>query len=244
MADNQILPNQTSGNGSMHAQIEERFHWLRSEFIPKHGTKLLVALLVIVAGIVLGVQYQNSAKETQKKLNEDLGKAFNYLYENKTDSAGAALEAFLAKGGISTLQESKAALLLGNLQFQKGDLDAAQASYARAAKAAGSVVVIKSGAEHGLATVSIEKKDFAKAAEQLEAFASSYGKRTGNLEARYSKTESSDEITTVPDALWKLTLCYVELQKLDKAKATADRLVKVYGTSRQATQARKLLATL
>jgi TolA-binding protein len=78
----------------------------------------------------------------------------------------------------------------------------------------------------------------------LEAFVKSYGVRTGNLKDRYSKKEPTDEITTVPDALWKLTLVYSELQKPDQAKATANKLITVYGTSRQAAQARKFLATL
>lgn len=244
MADNQNLPNQASGQSSAHHDIEARFHYFRQEFFPKHGAKLLVVLVVVVAAIIGIQQYQSRAKGAELALNEDLGKAFNYLYQNKSDSAASALEALLAKPGASKLQQAKAALLLGNLQFQRKDYDAATKSFERVLANAGDVVVLSSAAEHGMATAAMEKKDFAKAAQLLESFVKNYGKRTGNLEDRYAKEEPADAIVTVPDALWKLSLVYVELQKPDQAKATAEKLLKVYGSSRQATQAKKFLATL
>jgi len=243
MADNQNIPNQSAG-ASIHDELEARFHWLRQEFLPKHGAKLIAVVVVVVAVIIGIAQFQSKSKASELALNEDLGKAFNYLYEGKSDSATSALEAFLAKPGSSDQQQAKAALLLGNLQFQHGNLDGAEQSFARAKAKAGDIMLIKSGAEHGLATLAIEKKDYSKAADLLESFIKTYGQRTGNLKDRYAKTEAADEITTVPDAMWKLTLVYSELQKPDLAKATADKLVKIYGASRQAVQARKFLATI
>jgi len=244
MADHQNIPNQSSGHNSIHNELEARFHFLRQEFLPKHGIKIVAVLLVVVLAIFAGVQYQAKSKATSLLLNEDLGRAFNFIYDGKTDSANVALETLLAKSGLNNLQQAKAALLLGNLQLQKGQFDAAGVSFARSQSTAGSAVLIKSGAEHGLATVSIEKKDYTKAAEQLESFVKTYGKRTGDLEDRFAKTEPGDEITTVPDAMWKLTLVYAELQKNDQAKATAEKLVKIYGASRQAAMAKKFLGTL
>jgi TolA-binding protein len=243
MADNQNIPNQASGQ-SFHHELEARFHHLRQEFLPKHGTKLLVGILVIAAGVVGLIQYQAKTEQATAALNQDLGKAYSHLYGNKSDSAAVVLEGMLAKSGISGLPEAKAALLLGNIQFQKGDFDAAGKSFERSRASAGDVELIRSGAEHGLATVSIEKKDYTKAVQQLESFVKTYGKRSGNLEDRFTQKEQVDPIVTVPDALWKLTLCYVELKQTDKAKVTADNLIKIYGESRQATSARKLLATL
>jgi TolA-binding protein len=244
MADHQNIPNQSTGNNSFHNELEARFHYLRQEFLPKHGIKIGIAFVAVIA-VAFGVmQYQAKAKAQSLLLNEDLGKAFNFLYEGKSDSATLAFEAVLAKSGLTSLQQAKAALLLGNLQLQNGQIDQAGVSFARAQANSGSAVLIKSGAEHGLATVAMEKKDFAKAAVLLESFIKTYGKRTGNLEERFAKTEPGDEITTVPDALWKLTLVYTELQKNDQAKLTAENLVKIYGSSRQATMAKKFLGTL
>lgn len=243
MADNQNIPNQTSGHSSHH-ELEARFLYFRQEFLPKHGTKLLVALVAVVAVIIGAQQYFSSTKAAELTLNEDMGKAFNLIYENKGDSAAGALEAFLNKPGASKLQQAKAALLLGNIQFQAKDYDAASKSFERAIASAGSAELIRSAAEHGLATTAIEKKDYAKAAQLLESFVKTYGKRTGDSEDRFTKEEPVDAIVTVPDALWKLALVYAELQKPEQAKATAEKLVKVYGASRQATQAKKFLATL
>jgi TolA-binding protein len=244
MADNQNLPNQGDGHSSAHHELEVRFLYFRQEFLPKHGTKLLVVLVAIVA-IIFGVQqWQSRSKAAELALNENLGKAFNFVYENKSDSAAAALEALLNKSDASKLQQAKAALLLGNLQFQRKDFDGAAKSFERVIATAGDAELLRSAAEHGLATTAIEKKDYAKAAALLEAFVKAYGKRTGDLEERFTKEEPADAVVTVPDALWKLTLVYSELQKPEQAKASAEKLLKIYGNSRQATQAKKFLATL
>jgi len=71
-----------------------------------------------------------------------------------------------------------------------------------------------------------------------------YGKRTGNLAKRYTKTEPVDKIPTVPDALWKLTLCYLETGDQENAKQTAEKLMTIYGDSQKAADASKLLATM
>jgi hypothetical protein len=71
-----------------------------------------------------------------------------------------------------------------------------------------------------------------------------FDERTGNLAKRYAKTEPVDPVATVPDALWKLALCHLEQGDTAQAKATAERLLKLYGTSREAQSAQKLLATL
>ena len=228
----------------MHQELEDRFHWLRQEFLPRHGSKVLVLIVVIVAVVIGIMQYQNKTKVAEATFNSELGKSFSFLYQNHIDSAMVSLQALLAKPGVSGLAEAKAALLLGNLQFQKGELDGAEKSFERSQRAAHGVVLIQSAAEHGLATVSMEKKDYAQAVTRLESFVKTYGKRDGDLAAFYAKSGKMDEITTVPDALWKLALVYVELKQNDKAKTTAEHLLKVYGDSRQAVNARKLLATL
>jgi len=244
MADNQNIPNQAAGQSSMHNDLEARFHWLRQEFLPKHGTKILVVVALIVAGVVGYSQYSAKSKAAELALNEDLGKGFDLMARGQADSAGVVLEALVANVHASKLQQAKAALLVGNLKFQQNNYDAAAKYFQLASNNAGDAVVIKSGAEHGLATVAIEKKEYDKAAQLLEAFVSAYGKRSGDLEARYSKKEAIDPVTTVPDALWKLTLVYSELKKNDQAKASAEKLLKIYGTSREATSAQKFLATI
>ena len=240
MADNatQNMPNPSA------SKAESILDTFKDEFLPRHGTKLLVALLMIVGGFFGYQQYQKSVASREAAAAETVGKGFDHLYNGRADSARIVLESAISSGSLSPLSLAKAALLVGNLHLQNGDLDGAASFYQKAMDNAKGSVLIESGARHGLATAAIEKKDYQKAASLLEAFVSSYGKRTGDLAARYAKTEPVDEITTVPDALWKLSLCYAELKQNDKAKATAEKLVRIYGESRQALQARKFLATL
>ena len=91
----------------------------------------------------------------------------------------------------------------------------------------------------------MDKKDYATAAKLLEQFVSEFGERSGDLEDRYQKKEAADAVPTVPDALWKLALVYQQLGSNDKAKATAEKLLKVYGDNPvYSDRAKKFLATL
>lgn len=242
MAEKDIKTQAEGDHSSQSARLEVMLQSIRQDFFTRHGTKLLIAAAMVVGLVLFMVQQSSQSRTEAVQLNEKLGAAFNYLYQNKTDSAAASLEAFIAES--KGLPLAKAALLLGNIKFQKGEFDVAATLYNRAISAGKDSELILSGAEHGLATVAIEQKDYGTAISRLESFVSKYGKRTGDLEDRLNQTEEVDPVVTVPDALWKLTLCYAEQQKPEQAKATAQRLLKVYGNSRQAINAKKFLATL
>ena len=110
---------------------------------------------------------------------------------------------------------------------------------------AGSLPLIRGGALHGQAAVAIEQKDYAAAVTLLEKFIAEFGKRTGDLEDRYEKVEPADPVPTVADALWKLSLVYNQMGYPDKAKASAEKLLKNYGDSPlYSDRAKKLIATL
>ena len=135
--------------------------------------------------------------------------------------------------------------MAGNIRFQNGEFDAAAILYQKALDNAGSLPLIRGGAMHGQAAVAIEKKDYAAAAGLLEKFVSEFGKRTGDLEDRYEKLEPADQVPTVADALWKLSLVYNEMGFSDKAKVSAEKLLKIYGDDPlYSERAKKLLATL
>lgn len=241
---NASTPGSSTTNSGFSGDLEARLQWFRQEFIGRHGTKLAVVAGVIAVAIFAYYQYSASQKAAQLLLNETLGKGYQAIMEGKTDSAQAAFAEVIAHGKSSDLQKAKAALMLGNLRLQARNLDGASEAYGVAISNAHEAVLLKSGAAHGLAVVAMEKKDYPQAAKLLEDYAKEYGKRTGNLEDRYAKSEPSDPVTLVPDALWKLTLVYNEMKDAAKAKETAERLVKVYGDSPIAAQARKFLATL
>lgn len=212
-------------------------------FLQEHGTKILATVVVVIAIVVGVTRYADSRKVANAEGAALLGKGMTLVYAEKYDEALAEFEAQMPS--LSGLHLAKAALLSGNIKYRAGDFDGAGKLFETAAGNAGSATLILAGALHGSASVSIEKKDYAKAASQLEAFIDKFGRRDGDLEARYSKEEPADLVPTVSDALWKLTLCYQELGKVAEAKATAERLKKVYGDKPEvASKVDKFLASI
>ncbi|MDR0516789.1 MAG: tetratricopeptide repeat protein [Fibromonadaceae bacterium] len=224
--------------------VESFLEYLKKDFFPRHGTKVLIALLLIGVAIFAVIQNLEAFKQKETVQAEELGKSLAYIYEGKGDSALTALEASIQGGSLTGLNLAKAALLAGNLHMQSGNLDNAESLYKSAVLNAGKAEIIYSAAEHGLAVLAMERQNYAEAISLLNAFVGKYGKRTGDLAKRYAKTEPVDAITTVPDAMWQLTLCYVETGDIEKAKQTAQKILKIYGESPRAPYAQKLLATL
>lgn len=223
------------------AQLEATWHWVRTQLVPQHGTKLMAVVVILVLGLIFFQKQQASVAQTVVAQREELGVAFDHLYRTQNDSAEILLEAFLSKPDLDPLLQAKAALLLGNLKYRKADFAAAQGFFQKAQASSEGLPLIESAAEHGLASVEMEQKNFEAAAQKWEAFVAKYEKRTGDLQARYAGEEPVNLVVSIPDALWKLTLCYQELQNEAKMKATAEKLVAVYGKSKQAQQAQKIL---
>ena len=215
------------------------------QFFIQHGTKVLVGLaliLVVVAGVI---QVKESRKAAAAEQAELLGVGMTYLYANEKDSALVEFENKIASGKLEGLALAKAALLAGNIKFEKKDFDGAAFLFQTTLDNAGSAPLVRSAAMHGLAAVKMEKGDFSAAANFLEKYIAEFGKRSGDKEDRYQKDEPADEVPMVADAMWKLTLVYQQLGASDKAKATAERLLQVYGDNRAfADKARKFLASL
>ena len=215
------------------------------EFFVQHGSKVLVALAVILVVVAGVVQFKDSRKAAAVEQAELLGTGLTYLYVNDKDNALNEFEAKINSGKLNGLALAKAALFAGNIKFEKADYDGAIALFQKSIDNAGSVALVRSAAMHGLAAVKMEKGDFSAAANFLEKYIAEYGKRTGDKEDRYQKDEPADEVPMVADAMWKLTLVYQQLGASDKAKATAERLLVVYGDNRAfADKARKFLAAL
>ena len=215
------------------------------QFFVQHGTKVLVALavvLVVVAGVI---QVRDSRKAAAAEQAELIGAGLTYVYAGENDSALVEFEAKIQSGKLEGLALAKAALFAGNIKFEKGDFDGAAALFQKSFDNAGSVALVRSAAMHGLASVKIEKADYSAAAGLLEKYISEFGKRTGDKEDRFQKEEPQDEVPMVADAMWKLTLVYQQLGANDKAKNTAERIVEVYGDNQQyADKAKKFIASL
>ncbi|MCL2260473.1 MAG: tetratricopeptide repeat protein [Fibromonadales bacterium] len=240
---NETKPN--SNNNVSHNSGDALMEYLKEDFFPKHGTKVVIALCIVAIGIFAFAQNLKASSDKEIAMAEELGKGLSYMYAGKTDSALAVFEGAINGGTLKGLSLAKAALLSGNIHLQSLSLDNAEALYKQAISNASGVEIISSAAEHGLAVVAMERQNYSEAIALLNAFVNKYGKRTGDLAKRYAKTEPVDKVPTVPSALWKLALCYLETGDKDKAAQTAEKILKIYGDSQKiADDASKLLATL
>lgn len=226
------MANETNNNSS---EIKD--------FFVAHGSKLVavvIAIIVIVVGVVQFRDHQKAAAAEQAEL---LGPGMALLYAGEKDKALAEFESKMNEGKLSGVALAKAALYSANVKFESGDFDAAAVLFQKSLDNAGSVVLVRSAALHGLAAVKIEKGDYSAAAGLLEKYVGEFAKRTGDKEDRYQKDEPMDEVPMVADAMWKLTLVYQQLGAADKAKKTAERILEVYGDNQTfADKARKFLA--
>jgi tetratricopeptide (TPR) repeat protein len=233
-----------SSSKTVSNSAESLFEYLKKDFFPRHGTKIVIILFLAMAAIYAIVQHLNTVAEKEAAMAEELGKGLTYMYAGKGDSALITFENTIQSGSLRGLPLAKAALLVGNIHLQNGNLDSAEILYKQTISNSSDVEIISSAAEHGLAVIAMERQNYPEAISLLNTFADKYGKRTGDLAKRYARTEPIDKIPTVPDVLWKLTLCYLETGDEEKAKQTAQKLLKIYGDSQKAVEASKLLATL
>jgi tetratricopeptide (TPR) repeat protein len=215
------------------------------DFFAEHGVKIAGVFLVVVIAVAATVHFIESKKGTDAVQAELIGKGLNYVYTGKNDSALVELESLIQGNKVSGLALAKVSLLAGNIKYQNGDMDGAAVLFQKSLDNAGSTALIRAGAMHGRAAVAMEKKDYAAAANLLEKFVDEFGERTGDLEDRYTKSEPADLVPTVPDALWKLTLVYTEMGAKDKAKASAEKILTIYGdNAAYSDKAKKYLAAL
>jgi TolA-binding protein len=217
--------------------------WFLVDFWPRFGKQTLYALVgiaVVVAGIFW---YTGNREASEAKENKELGQAYIYYSEDKLDSAEAFLNSFV-KSSHSRLVQDKANLMLGQIQFNKGKYDEAIRIFSQVDLTNTKQPLVSSGAMHGLASSYIQNKNYPLAAETLEKFVSTFGKRSASPSEKVAGKEVADLSPAVPNALWKLALVYRELKNADKEKATASKLVAIYPESRESFDATRLLAQI
>jgi TolA-binding protein len=217
--------------------------WFMDVFVPQYGKQAGIVIATVAIGLMAWFGYRGMSNKAEHTANRMLGKAYVFLSQENLDSAAAALQDVLndGPGGVA---ESKAHLLLGNVRYSQGRFDDALKSYSAVKVSSTRYPLIASGALHGLAAASMEKKDYAKAVEYLEKFVHDFGRRSGNPSEKLAGEEVVDPVPAMPNALWKLALCYRELKDNAKAKAIAEKLVKVYPESREGADAAKLIVQL
>ena len=227
------------------AALPESSAWSRflEEFYLRYMREIWIAVAVIVVAVVgyfAYTQYQHKAAEAS---NKKLGEAYVLLRDENLPAAEAALVSFLA-ANPSGIAADKANLYLGKVYYSQQRYDEALAAYSKVGKGKKNTALIYSGALHGRAAASMQKKDYAAAVPVLEELVDTYGKRTGDPEEQVEGEEVVDPSPAVPNALFKLALCYRELGQNDKAKAAAEKLTRIYPETREGKDAAKLLVLL
>lgn len=215
------------------------------DFFVRHGSKIIAALVVVLLIVVGVVQYKDARKAAAEEQAEILGVGMSYLYAGEKENALENFESQINSGKLKGLALGKAALYAANIKFERNEFDAALPLFQKALDNAESSALVRSAAMHGIAAVNMEKGDLAQAASLLEKYVSEFGKRTGDMEDRYQKDEPVDEVPMVADAMWKLTLIYQQQGSVDKSKAMAEKILKIYGDDQTyADKAKKFLASI
>lgn len=217
--------------------------WFMDVFVPQYGKQAGILIATVAIGLMVWFSYRGMTNKTEHTSNRMLGQAYVFLAQDKLDSAAATLTNVL-QSGPGGIAEAKANLLLGNVRYAQARYDEAIKAYSVVNVSSTKYPLIASGALHGLAASTMEKKDYTKAAEYLEQFVHDFGRRSGHPEEKLEGQEVVDPTPAMPNALWKLALCYRELKDNAKAKATAEKLVKIYPETREGAEAAKLLAQL
>lgn len=233
----------TGPQGEGPAEDDRLTEWVTDVFLPQYGKQAGMAVAVVAIAVIGWFSWKGIDNKRELTANRKLGLAFVHLTHDRPDSAAAALTDLLSEGpgGVA---EAKAHLMLGKIRYRQGRLDDAIQSYSAVKVSTTGYPLIAAGALHGLAAAQMEKKEYAQAAETLERLVREFGRRSGHPEEKLAGQEVADPVPSLANALWKLTLCYRELKDLAKAKATAEKLVRIYPDTREGGDALRLLPQL
>jgi TolA-binding protein len=231
----------TDNRFGSHASGDSAFGRFVDDFYPRYAREIWIGLAVVVVALVGYFGWSWNRGRSEAKAQAELAESYVLLREGNP-AAEASLVAFLGENP-SGLTADKANLYLGKLYYSQQRYDEAAAAYAKVEKTS-KAPLIHSGALHGRAAALMQKGDYAGAAALLEELVDTYGKRTGKPEESLEGEEVADLAPSVPNALFKLALCYREAGQADKAKAAAEKLVRIYPETREGRDGAQLLALL
>ncbi|MGL1900965.1 MAG: tetratricopeptide repeat protein [Fibrobacterales bacterium] len=236
------MTEETQNHDKLQSSVHKSVEHVRTKLVPDYGSKIVIAL-IIMTGLIIGfISMKSGDAQKIKADRETLGKAIYFINANENDSAEAALQNIFTKAEIAPTIAAKGALLYGNLLLEKGDITGAQEKFVLAIAKAGTQLMIKSAAEHGVATSYIQQKEYAKAIAALNAYMKNYARKTSALPGIESPT---DLVVDIPDVLWKIALCQKELKDTAAAKAACQKIIDLYNTNRQfSSKAQALIASL
>jgi len=213
---------------------------VNADFLATYGKKAGIALIgvaLLISGILFYFKKQSTKEMASTK---ELGLSIKYLINNHLDSAELALNQFL-KDKHDEVSTAKAQLLLGKLFYNQKKYAEALEAYQKITLSESKYSLITSGALHGISACYVQQQQYEKAVESLNQFLQRYQKKN---KSNLHNKEIQDLSPAVPNALWKLALCFKQLDKVEKLKETCLKLTEVYGESEESAKAKKLLLTI
>lgn len=199
---------------------------------------IVAAVVVCVAGAWGFWAWMN--RNAELEANRLLGRGFVHLQNNRPDSA---LVAFDKLGSDhSGLPVAKASLLAGNLLFKKGDWKNAEARFRRAIEEAKGLPILDGGARRGLAACLVEQERYAEAAKELETVLDRYSHVPVDPIAREKPDAPVDDLPGLSLPMWQLVLVKDKLNQKAEAEKLAERLLRTYAGSEEASEARRWFA--
>jgi TolA-binding protein len=217
--------------------------WFTDDIYPRYAKQIWVAGGTLIAAVLVYFIWTATAENRALEANRDLGASYVLLADERFPEAEKSLTDYLRKGP-SGLARDKAYLFLGKAYYRQEKYDQALEAYGMVGEGKEATALIRSGALHGIAASLMQKRDYAQAAARLEEFVARAMRRTGHPSEDIAGQEVQDLSPSVPNALWKLALCYRELKQPEKAKAAVEKLRRAYPASREAQDGERLLATL
>lgn len=216
------------------AAYKARDSWRKNQTL----WSVVAAVVVCVAGAWGFWAWKSRSAEAEA--NRLLGLGFVHLQNDRADSA---LTAFDRLGNDhSGLPVAKASLLAGNLLFKKADWKNAETRFRRAIEESNGLSILDGGARRGLAACLIEQERYEEAAKELETVLSRYSHTPIEVIAREQPDAPVDDLPGMSLPMWQLVLVKEKLNQKDEARKLAERLIRTYSASEEASEARRWFA--
>lgn len=219
---------------ALEAAYRARDSWRKNQT----AWSVVAAVVVCVAGAWGFWAWKTRTAEAEA--NRILGMGYIHLQNDRADSA---LQAFDRLGNDhSGLPVAKASLLAGNILHGKNDWKGAEARFRRAIDESQGLALLEGGARRGLAASLIEQGRYEEAAKQLDIVVSKYVHTPIDAAARAKEDAPTDDLPGMSLPMWQLVLVHDKLNHKDEAMKLAERLIRTYPSSEEASEARRWLA--
>jgi TolA-binding protein len=194
-------------------------------FARKHSTLILIAVIVLIAGVSGTLYYRNSQTEKLDTAKRLLSSAISWYAQNDFERARSVLENITMQYG-STESAEKALYYLGNVHYMSGEYDKAEEAFKDFLKRSNDKILAP-GALLGIGDVYSQKQEYFQAAQKY-------------LEVEKEFSQSY----LVPKALLQAAHCYEAIGNVAQAESLYTKIINEYPETPFAKDATEDLALI